>query len=83
MEIIKKYYQVDKKEIAYMKFILEAYEGISILTTIDSNDGIIVLRIAPGCLEEVEIVLNDLRKTISIESINIEEFNKGCRLETE
>ncbi len=73
MEITKKYYQVDKKEIAYIKFILEAYEGISILTTIDSSEGIIVLRIAPGCLEEVEIVLNDLRKTISIESVNIEE----------
>ncbi len=73
MEITKKYYRVDKKEIAYIKFILEAYEGISILTTIDSSKGIIVLRIAPGCLEEVEIVLNDLRKTISIESVNIEE----------
>ena len=77
MKIIKKYYKVDKKEIGYIKFILEASDGIAILTTVDRVNSIIVLRIAPGCENEVDILLNDLRKTISIDPINKEIVNEN------
>ena len=63
----KKYYRVDRREISFLKFILEAYDGIAVLTTIDSEKSVIVLRIPPGCEEVVEIILQDLRNDIIID----------------
>lgn len=67
METIKKYYRVDRKEIAYIKFILEAYDGIAVLKTVNPGKGVIELMIAPGCENDVDAVMRDLEKTILIE----------------
>ena len=64
METIKKILRVDRREICFVKFILEAYEGIATITTIDPCQGVVLLRIAPGCEEEVEAVLRELGKNI-------------------
>ena len=66
MKTIKKILRVDRREICYLKFILEAYDGIATLTTIDAHQGIVMLRIAPGCEGDVEAVLQDLKKDIII-----------------
>lgn len=69
METIKKYYRIDRKEISFLRFIFEAYDGIAVLTTIDPGLGIVVLYISPDCEEEVETVLQDLKKDIMIKGI--------------
>jgi len=69
VETIKQYYRVDRREIAYIKFILEAYDGIAVFRTLDPEAGILELNIAPGCEKDVENVIRDLKKTILIESI--------------
>ena len=67
MKTINKHLRIDRREICFLKFILEAYDGIATLTTIDAYRGIVLLRIAPGCEDEVETVLQDLRKDMIIE----------------
>jgi len=67
VKTIKKYFRIDRKEICFLKFILEAYDGIATLTTIDARQGIILLRIAPGCEDEVETILQDLKKDTIIQ----------------
>jgi hypothetical protein len=67
LETIKKFIRVDRREICFIKFILEAYEGIATMTTIDPCQGIVLLRIAPGCEEEVEALLRDLGKDIMMD----------------
>lgn len=67
MKTIKKYFRIDRKEICFLKFILEAYDGIATLTTIDARQGIVLLRIAPGCEDEVETILQDLKKDTIIQ----------------
>ena len=67
LETIKKYYQVDKREISFLKFIFEAYDGIAILTTIDAKSGKIVLKIPPGCEADAEALMADMNKSIMIE----------------
>jgi len=67
MITLKKYLRVDRKEICFLKFILEAYDGIATLTTIDAHQGVVMLRIAPGCEGDVEAVLQDLKKDIIID----------------
>jgi hypothetical protein len=67
MITIKKYLRIDRREISFLKFILEAYDGIATLTTIDPHQGIVLLRIAPGCEDEVKTILQDLKKDIIID----------------
>jgi len=67
LETIKKILRVDRREICFLKFILEAYDGIATLTTIDPHQGIVMLRIAPGCESDVDAVLQDLKKDIIID----------------
>jgi hypothetical protein len=69
METIRKVYRVNRGEIAFLKFILEGYEGLAVLTTQDPQQGIIVLRIAPGCLADTELLLQNLRKSVMIEPV--------------
>ena len=67
LETLKKYLRIDRREISFLKFILEAYDGIATLTTIDPHQGIVLLRIAPGCEDEVETILQDLKRDIIID----------------
>jgi len=67
LEITKKYYRVEKKNISFLKFIFEAYDGIAVITTVDRPKGIVMFRIPPGCENEVDMVLQDLGKDMMIE----------------
>lgn len=67
MNTIKKYFRVDRREIAFLKFIFEAYDGIVTLTTVDPNQGVVLLCIAPGCENDVKMILQDLKKDMLIE----------------
>lgn len=69
VETTKQYYRVDRKQISYLKFILEAYEGLAVLTTINAEKGIVVIQMAPGCEADAEMILHDLKKSVMIEKI--------------
>ncbi len=71
LETIKKYIRVDRREIHFIKFIFEAYDGIATLTTIDPDLGIVLLSISPGCENDVEMVLEDLQNDILIEQTTL------------
>jgi hypothetical protein len=69
LETIKKYYRIERKEICFLKFIFEAYDGIAMITTLDSDSGVVMFHIAPGCEDDVEMVLQDLQNNIMIEEV--------------
>lgn len=69
METIKRYYKIDGKEICFVKSILEAYDGMAVLRTVDPKEGIIEISIIPGCEEDIRSILNDLKNHISIDLI--------------
>ena len=69
METIKKYYRIERKEICFLKFIFEAYDGIAILTTVDSDSGIVMFHIAPGCEDDVEMIIEGLQNDMMIEEL--------------
>jgi len=70
MNTINQYYRVNRREIAFLKFIFEAYDGIAVLTTIDAQTGKIVLRVAPGCEKDVALLLGELAKEMRIEPLS-------------
>ena len=69
METVCKRLRIDRKEVYFLKYVLEACDGIAVLSTEDTAAGIVSLAIAPGCVDEVEIILNNLRETLMIEEL--------------
>jgi Domain of unknown function (DUF4911) len=69
VETINWRYRIDRREIAFFKFILEAYEGIAVLTTNDARQGMVSVRVAPGCEDVVRAVIDDLKQNILIEPL--------------
>ena len=76
METIKRFYRVERKEISFLKFIIEAYEGLATLTTINPQQGLVVLRIAPDCEGEIDRVLSALGRQMRIEPQQTAPTNK-------
>lgn len=75
LETVKRVYRVNKKEISYLRFIFEGYDGIAVIKTIDPQKGIICLYIPPMCTEDVEIILKDLQKEILMENLPAASFS--------
>jgi hypothetical protein len=57
------------REIHMLRFIMEAYEGIAFVTTIDSQLGLVELSVAPGCEEEVAQVLNSEEHNLQLRPV--------------
>lgn len=67
LETQQKIFRIDRKEIAYLRFIFEACDGVALVRTIDAGMGIIALHIAPGCEADVAVILKGLKKEIMME----------------
>ena len=61
------YYRVDRRQISMVRFVFEAYEGIAVVTTLDSGTGEIVLAVAPGCESMVHTIMADLGRSFRVE----------------
>ncbi len=66
------YFRIRREDIAYLKFIIESYEGMAVLRTSDPREAVVELMVAPGWERDVEGVINGLRKEIPIEPIGRE-----------
>jgi hypothetical protein len=44
-------------EIHFLRFVIEAYEGIGMVTTLDPRLGLVRLSIAPGCEGDIDGIL--------------------------
>lgn len=66
---IVRYYRVERSQIAFIKFVLEAYDNLAILSTIDSRRGLICLRIGPGCEDTLTQLMDDLGQHIPMKAL--------------
>ena len=71
VETIKRYYRVDRREIAFLRFVFEAYGGLAMIETLNPELGIIIFYIAPGCESDVDTILGDLKSDIMMEAIQL------------
>ena len=62
--------RVDRSEISYLRFIIESYDGLATLSTLDASTGMVELKIAPGCETEIKKIIQDLRNEILIEEMS-------------
>jgi hypothetical protein len=71
--MVKKYYKLKRKDISIIQFIIEGYEGMATVTTIDPQAAIIQVSIIPDFLSEIKNVINDLKNKYQMEEINYPE----------
>ena len=64
------YYRINRRDISFFRFIFEAYDGIAVVSTVDSKQGIISVTTAPGCQNETETIIQGLKNEIMIEKVD-------------
>jgi hypothetical protein len=74
MKSLRKYYRVDRRQISYFRFVLEACDGIAVLSTMDPAQGVIALYVAPGCERELDRVVDGLRAEMRITAVDRSEL---------
>jgi hypothetical protein len=52
-----------------LRFVLEGYDGVAVLRTIDSRRGLVVLYVGPGSETVVDLIIEDLQRSIRIEAV--------------
>ena len=53
---------MDRREIHYLRFTLESYDGMAVVSTIDPHVALIEVSIAPGCEHLILELMDALRK---------------------
>lgn len=61
-DLVIKYGRVSPKDIGYVNSIVEAYEGIGQVRTVDHKKGIIVFWIMPDSESVMDKIIEDLHK---------------------
>lgn len=72
MDTHSRYFRVPREEIAYLKCIIESYEGMAVLRTKDPNEAIVELMIAPGWERDFEELIESLREEFPLEPVSEE-----------
>jgi len=70
----KRVFRVDREEIGYLRFTLESYDGMAVVSTLDPHAALIEVLIAPGCEKGVMALLDSLRK--EDQGVKIEEVSQ-------
>jgi hypothetical protein len=62
MDLIEIYLRLRREDIALLKFVVESYEGIAIVRTLDRKRATVVVLAMPDAIEHVRAVLDSLRE---------------------
>jgi hypothetical protein len=67
--MIKKWFKLKRNNIAPVQFIIEGYEGMATVTTIDPRAAIIQVSIIPDFILEMDEIINDLKDKYRMEEV--------------
>ncbi|MGV8059319.1 MAG: DUF4911 domain-containing protein [Smithellaceae bacterium] len=67
--MIKKWFKLKRNNIALVQFIIEGYEGMATVTTMDPHAAIIQVSIAPDFLQEIIKLMESLKDKYHLEEI--------------
>ncbi len=71
MQTIKGVFRVNRRDISYLRWTIESYDGMAVVRTIDPHAASIEIMISPGCEDLVLELLDSIRE----EGINCEVIN--------
>lgn len=65
-----KWLKIKTKDIVLFQFIIDGYEGLATVTTLDNRTAILQVAIMPDFVSDVMCILESLKKRLQIEEIN-------------
>lgn len=65
--MIERYFRVNRCDMVFLKFILEPYEGMNMMSTVDNRAGIIRIAIMPGFEKDMDSLLAELGQQVMLE----------------
>lgn len=65
--------KVPPREIAYFNFLLESYEGLASVSTIDPREGILELHVPPELLDDLGEFLKGLKGEMPLQKLEASE----------
>lgn len=60
METNKRVFRVNRKDISYLRWTIESYDGMAAVSTLNPRKSYIELQISPGCEDLVSELLDSL-----------------------
>jgi len=66
MDTISLFIKIPPCEIAYLTFVLESYEGVAVMRTIDPGRGIVEVMVPPSYEKELGEILTDLAQEFPV-----------------
>ncbi|UCG12934.1 MAG: DUF4911 domain-containing protein [Deltaproteobacteria bacterium] len=66
-------YRINPYEIHYLKFILEGYEGLATLTTLEPNRGLVQLSVPPGSHGPLKDLMEALAKELELHRVTADD----------
>ncbi len=67
--VVKKDLIVRRRDVSYLKYIMEGYEGLATVTTIDRDRSVVRLSIVPDFVCDVNEIVEALKKEIDIHEV--------------
>jgi len=63
------YLKLSRKELVRLQFLIEGYERMSSITTIDPREAVVRIMIMPDFEEDFKIILSELKNSIDFRII--------------
>ena len=63
-------YLIDPRQIHYLRFIIEAYPGMAVVSTADSTLGLVSIAVAPGCDSDILLILEAERDALGLVEVD-------------
>lgn len=74
-----RYFRVERRDIVFLKFIMEAYEGLATMSTVDNRQGIVSITFGDWAAEDVALLLDALSRDIGIAEVAWNMTLEECR----
>lgn len=62
METIRKIFLVERREINYLRIVIESYDGMAVVSTVDPVEALIEIQVSSGCEGLVDQLLDHFRE---------------------
>lgn len=62
----RRYFRLDRRDLAYLKFVVEAYEGLATLSTVERQETLVSLTTTPSLAQDLDGLIEALRGEITM-----------------
>ena len=71
MQSIRRSFVTERSKIGYIRFTIESYDGMALVSTVDPHKAMIELKISPGCEGMILELLESFRRDEGIKIIEV------------